>query len=174
LSVPARSLLSLLVLLAPHIALAQGASPLSTADVPQREDPPLEQPFLDTETPVTWEDTQLAPNPLRLTEPTGDVWRGFVRGHCTAYVASRRRITFRGDAKRWPLNAVKAGYRLSDTPVVGAVVVTRESRYGHVAYVEQVHTDGSFTVSEMNYLGRYRISTRTLSVVDRRIVTFIL
>ncbi len=175
LSVPVRSLLSLLVLLAPHIAFAQDGSPLgASTNALQKEEPPLERPFLDTQTPVTWEDTQLASNAPRLTEPTGDVWRGFVRGHCTSYVASRRRITFRGDAKRWPTNAVAAGYRLSETPVVGAVMVTRESRYGHVAYVERVNADGTFLVSEMNYLGRYKISTRTLGDSDPRIVTFIL
>lgn len=79
---------------------------------------------------------------------------------------------FRGDAKRWPENAVKAGHTLGSRPIVGAVVVTNESRYGHVAYVEKVDGD-TFTISEMNYRGRYKVSTRTLAVGDKRIRSFI-
>ena len=58
------------------------------------------------------------------------------------------------------------------TPIPGAIVVTGESRYGHVAVVEKVDGD-DFTVTEMNYKGRGIIDTRTLSLGDGYIRGFI-
>lgn len=76
----------------------------------------------------------------------------FPRGYCTWYVASKRKITFGGNAKAWLKNGKAAGYATGSSPAVGAVVVTNESSYGHVAYVEEVK-GGQFRVSEMNYKG---------------------
>ena len=52
-------------------------------------------------------------------------------------------------------------------------MVTYESRMGHVAYVESVNPDGSFTVSEANYRGFGVVSTRTLRVNQVPLETFI-
>jgi surface antigen len=41
-------------------------------------------------------------------------------------------------------------------------MVTNESGYGHVAYVESVNGDGSWTVSEMNYRGWDQVDQRTI------------
>ena len=40
---------------------------------------------------------------------------------------------------------------------------TTQGGYGHVAYVESVNSDGSVTVSEMNYQGVGVVSTRNFS-----------
>lgn len=110
--------------------------------------------------------------PVALTVPGGGAHK-FPWGQCTYYVATKRKVTFRGNAKEWPRNARAAGYRTGDTPVVGAIAVTSESWYGHVVYVERVNDDGSFTFSEMNYAGLGVVTRRTMKTSDRRFVTFI-
>jgi len=110
--------------------------------------------------------------PIALTDSNAAPHR-FPWGQCTYYVSTRRLIPFRGNAKEWPRTAKAAGFKLGRTPVVGAVVVTNESWYGHVGYVEKVNDDGSFTFSEMNYAGLGIITRRTMSAGDRRFVTFI-
>lgn len=98
----------------------------------------------------------------------------FPWGQCTYYVATQRKITFRGNAKEWLRNGKAAGYGVGDVPVVGAVVVTTESWYGHVGYVEWVSADGSrFKFSEMNYVGLGVVSRREMSVNDRRVRGFV-
>lgn len=160
-----RLLITLVLVVVPQAAVAEDAA--------LAEEPAPFPEIVMEATPVTWEETKLAPPPPRLTVPTGEAWMGFVAGHCTRYVASQRLITFRGHARDWPQNAVRAGYTLSDTPLVGAVIVTTESRWGHVAIVRGVG-DATVTFEEMNYLGRWRVSTRTLSRIDPRIRTYIL
>lgn len=97
----------------------------------------------------------------------------FAYGYCTWYVANRRYIPWLGNAIEWWGNASAAGYAEGQTPMVGAVMVTRESGYGHVAYVESVNGDGSWTVSEMNYAGWNVISSRTLRPGQAPVVGFI-
>jgi len=97
----------------------------------------------------------------------------FPWGYCTWYVATRRHIPWSGHAKSWLVNARSYGYRVDNTPSVGAVMVTTEdSRYGHVAYVEAIH--GSIiTISEMNYVGFGIKSVRTISANSRVIRGYI-
>jgi len=52
-------------------------------------------------------------------------------------------------------------------------MVTWESSVGHVAYVEAVHPNGSFTVSEMNYVGYGRVSSRTVTTGSVSLIGFI-
>jgi LysM repeat protein len=60
--------------------------------------------------------------------------------------------TWCGNAWQWYSRAKAYGRPVGATPRVGAIMVTWESPYwGHVAYVEQVYSDGSWLVSEMNY-----------------------
>ena len=59
--------------------------------------------------------------------------------------------------------AAQSGYTVNNTPKAGAVMQTTQGGYGHVAYVENVNSDGSVTVSEMNYQGVGVVSTRTIS-----------
>jgi surface antigen len=86
----------------------------------------------------------------------------FSYGFCTYYVATRRFVPWFGDAGQWWPNARAAGYPEGSTPQVGAIMVTRESAIGHVAYVESVNGN-TFTVSEMNFTA--------WNVVDRRTIT---
>lgn len=86
----------------------------------------------------------------------------FPFGWCTWYVASRRYVPWRGNASAWPYRARSYGYQTGRTPAVGAIMVTRESRWGHVAYVEAVHGN-TVTISEMNFSRWGRVNRRTLS-----------
>ena len=86
----------------------------------------------------------------------------FPYGWCTWYVASRKHVPWGGNAGTWLYHAKAYGAKTGKSAKVGAIVVTRESRYGHVAVVEKVK-GGSITVSEMNYRGWGKVSKRTLS-----------
>jgi LysM repeat protein len=100
---------------------------------------------------------------------------GFPAGRCTWYVATWRNVTWRGDAGWWYDNAKAQGYPVGSTPRVGAIMVTWESYLGHVAYVESVNADGSWTVSEMNYVAFDVIDWRTIhpGQLGTRLVGFI-
>jgi hypothetical protein len=76
----------------------------------------------------------------------------FPWGYCTWYVSTRRYVPWMGDAHSWYANAQAYGYSTGRTPAVGAIMVTWESWWGHVAYVESV-SGSCWTVSEMNYAG---------------------
>ena len=97
----------------------------------------------------------------------------FAYGYCTWYVANRRNIPWFGNAIEWWPNARPYGYAEGGSPAVGAVMVTRESPIGHVAYVESVGGDGSWTVSEMNYAGWNMVSRRTIHPGQVPLVGFI-
>jgi LysM repeat protein len=87
---------------------------------------------------------------------------GFPVGWCTWYVATKRNVTWRGDAGYWYANASAQGYPVGPTPKVGAIMVTWESWAGHVSYVEAVNPDGSWVVSEMNWIAFDVINERTI------------
>jgi hypothetical protein len=99
----------------------------------------------------------------------------FPVGWCTYYVATWRNVTWTGDAGWWYDNARAQGYAVGPTPKVGAIMVTWESYLGHVAYVEAVNADGSWTVSEMNYVAWNVIDWRTIKPgqLGTRLVGFI-
>lgn len=86
----------------------------------------------------------------------------FPYGYCTWYVASRRAVPWTGDAWQWFGQARAYGYATGSTPRPGAIMVTWESGWGHVAIVESVNPDGSWVVSEMNFVGWGVVSQRTL------------
>ncbi len=100
---------------------------------------------------------------------------GFPAGWCTYYVATWRNVTWRGDAGWWYDNAKAQGYPVGSQPKVGSIMVTWESYLGHVAYVEAVNPDGSWTVSEMNYVAFGVIDWRTIKPgqLGTRLVGFI-
>jgi surface antigen len=104
----------------------------------------------------------------------GPISNHFPAGYCTWYVASRRDIPWFGNAFDWWQNAQPYGYAEGQVPQVGAIMVTRESiAYGHVAYVEAVNRDGSWTVSEMNFVGWNVKSGRTIKPGQLPLVGFI-
>ena len=90
-------------------------------------------------------------------------------GNCTWYAYERRMQlgrpvgSFWGNAATWAAYARAAGYLVNNTPAVGAVM-QNGGGYGHVAIVESVNSDGSITISEMNYAGNFnRVTSRTVS-----------
>jgi LysM repeat protein len=100
---------------------------------------------------------------------------GFPVGWCTYYVATKRNVTWRGDAGFWYQNAAAAGYPVGHAPKVGSIMVTWESWAGHVSYVEAVNADGSWVVTEMNFVAFNVIDQRTIKPgqLGARLVGFI-
>jgi surface antigen/LysM repeat protein len=96
----------------------------------------------------------------------------FPYGYCTWYVAQKRYVPWGGNAGTWLYHAKSAGYQTGKAPRVGAIMVSSESWWGHVAVVESV-SGGSFTVSEMNYRGWGKKSTRTILASSRVVKGFI-
>jgi N-acetylmuramoyl-L-alanine amidase len=96
----------------------------------------------------------------------------FPYGYCTWYVASRRYVPWGGNAGTWLYHAKAAGYSTSKSPRVGSIIVTSESWWGHVGIVEKV-SGGEITISEMNYKGFAKKSTRVLSSASRVIKGYI-
>ncbi len=87
---------------------------------------------------------------------------GFFQGQCTSWVAfrlgQRNGLGFSnwytgrhwGNASEWAKVAKDMGRKPDKIPAVGAVAWFKR---GHVAYVEQVNTDGTIVISEMNFDG---------------------
>ncbi len=89
-------------------------------------------------------------------------------GNCTWYAYERRLQlgrpvgSFWGNAATWSMYARAAGYLVDNKPSAGAVM-QNGGGYGHVAIVESVGSDGSITISEMNYAGNFnRVTSRTV------------
>ena len=91
----------------------------------------------------------------------------YTSGQCTWYVYDKVGGTIGstwGNANNWATSAQSAGYTVNHTPEKGSILQSSAGAYGHVAYVESVGSDGSVTVSEMNYNGGpYVVDTRTIS-----------
>jgi surface antigen len=90
---------------------------------------------------------------------------GYSYGYCTAYVQNQLGWVPNGwgNANRWASNAKADGYTVSNTPIVGAVAQTSSGALGHVAVVTGVSGD-QVTISETNYVGWNKVSSRTVSV----------
>lgn len=85
----------------------------------------------------------------------------YTPGYCTWYAKSRRpdlpnRL---GNASSWVARAAAQGFATGGTPQAGAI----GQQGNHVVYVERVNSDGTVTVSEMNYTGLFAISNRTVA-----------
>ncbi|WP_145411415.1 CHAP domain-containing protein, partial [Paenibacillus xylanexedens] len=69
-----------------------------------------------------------------------------------------------GNANNWASAASSAGYTVNNSPEAGSILQSSEGSMGHVAYVENVNSDGLVNVSEMNYNGGpFSVSERTIS-----------
>jgi surface antigen len=98
----------------------------------------------------------------------------YAYGNCTYYAYERRAAlgrpigSFWGNASSWAFSAAAAGFTVDRNPEVGAVAqwdAYQGGSYGagHVGIVESVNSDGSITISEMNYLFNFnRVTYRTL------------
>lgn len=82
----------------------------------------------------------------------------YTKGYCTWYVKNMRPDlpNSLGNADTW---YIRYSGPKGSVPAVGAAGVTRS--YMHVVYVTAVNGDGTVTVSEMNYKGWNRVSSRT-------------
>ncbi|MCG2692552.1 LysM peptidoglycan-binding domain-containing protein [Candidatus Parcubacteria bacterium] len=142
--------------------------------VPNGKMPPPPQPTYS----YTQKNTLLSkifssPPDSPITDPMAGQGHRFPWGQCTWYVAQKRYVPWRGDAKNWIANARNMGYKIGSTPVLGAIIATKENWYwGHVGYVEAVGP-GTVTFSEMNYKGVGVYSKRTLSQNDSKIIGYI-
>lgn len=96
----------------------------------------------------------------------------FPYGYCTWYVASRRYVPWGGNAGTWLYHAKAAGYSTGKAPRPGSIIVTSESWWGHVGIVEKVN-GSEVTISEMNYKGWGKKSSRTISTGSRVIKGYI-
>lgn len=89
---------------------------------------------------------------------------GYPWGWCTWYAAYRKKVPHRwGNAGNWLNSARRDGYEVGSVPKAGAIVVTTDSIWGHVAYVESV-SGNSIVISEMNYKGFGIISSRSIPI----------
>jgi surface antigen len=123
-----------------------------------------------------------APHPAPATRlfswvPAGGFPDRFPYGQCTWWAAYNRHVTWNGNADEWLANAKRLGLPTNSAPSVGAIAVYRpgggySDLYGHVAVVIAVGA-GTYTVSEMNFIGWGRVSTRSVPWPDRHVEGFI-
>lgn len=97
----------------------------------------------------------------------------FDPGQCTWYVAQIYSIPWMGNANQWPAAAAAAGQAEGSTPVVGAIMESADSGFGHVSVVTSVTDYNDWAVTEMNYMGPYVTDTRQVSRGSSNLVTFI-
>jgi len=141
--------------------------------VPNGQMPPPPPPRRIVRQPTPRPAALLVEGGLPAEEPRGEQCHKFVPGQCTWYIAKKYCIPWTGHAKQWLANARRMGYEIGSEPGVGAIMSRRENwRYGHVVYVESFD-ETTVTFSEMNYLGRYVISRRTVSRDDPLILGYI-
>lgn len=104
---------------------------------------------------------------------------GGVAGQCTWYVYNRFsqlgkpiRHAPMGNGGEWAFYAQNYGYQVTRNARAGTAicfppwVAGSHPTYGHIAFVEKVNSDGSVLISEMNAVGEFIISTRTLSKAE--------
>ena len=111
-------------------------------------------------------------NGLRSVSNSGNL---YTTGQCTYYAFDRRAELGKpigslwGNASNWAYSANQAGFNVDHTPEVGAVFQSGPGQngagaYGHVGVVESINSNGSVTVSEMNWNGGVNVkSYRTIS-----------
>lgn len=92
----------------------------------------------------------------------------YAPGYCTWYAKNMRpdMPNNLGNADTWVSRAAAQGMATGSEPRVGAI-----GQQGmHVVYVQSVNSDGTVTISEMNYRGLYVISSRTVPASTFRYV----
>jgi surface antigen len=92
----------------------------------------------------------------------------YVAGYCTWYVKNRRPDLPNnlGNAISWVSRAAAQGIPTGSTPRVGAV----GQQGNHVVYVESVNSDGTVTITDMNWSGLYVVTTRTVPATNFRYI----
>lgn len=93
-------------------------------------------------------------------------------GECTYYIFDKVKEDGNmidrgwGDAEHWANRAADDDYHVDDTPKNGSIMQTTRGEIGHVAYIETVHEDGSFDITEMNFTQPYEVTDRTIEAED--------
>jgi surface antigen len=91
-------------------------------------------------------------------------------GNCTYWVFMRRAQINEpipnswGNAATWAVRASADGHVVDHTPSYGAIMQISDVDHGlgHVAFVEQVDSDGTWHVSEMNVAGFDEVDTKSM------------
>lgn len=95
-------------------------------------------------------------------------------GECTYYIFDKVNADGNmidrgwGDAEHWATRAEADDYRVDDIPTEGAIMQTTRGEIGHVAYIEAVHADGSFDITEMNFIEPFEVTDRTIESEDAK------
>ncbi|MCS4487121.1 glucosaminidase domain-containing protein [Staphylococcus americanisciuri] len=109
----------------------------------------------------------------------------YPQGQCTWYVYHRMAQFGKsiagnmGNAAEWTGSAYQKGYKVTGHPTKHSAVVFQpgqlgaDSYYGHVAFVEQVRSDGSIVISESNVKGLGVISYRTIDATSAQSLDYI-
>ena len=92
----------------------------------------------------------------------------YTPGYCTWYAKNKRPDlpNRMGNASSWVSSAAAQGFTTGSIPQVGAI----GQQGNHVVYVESVNSDGTVTVSEMNWSGLFVVSTRTVPAGNFRYI----
>jgi hypothetical protein len=109
--------------------------------------------------------------------PSSGYASAFPAGECTSWAAKNHPVLWNGNANEWLSAARTVGAFTSSTPSLGAIVVYAaatpyDRAFGHVAIVTDVGL-GTYTVSEMNYLGHGVVDARTVQWPDGHVEGFI-
>lgn len=121
----------------------------------------------------------LADSGNQLYSGTASTANTYDYGYCTFWVAQRRIEVGKpvpntwGNANTWDTGALFSGYRVDHTPEQYAIMQTDAGDLGHVAFVEKVEADGSWTISEMNVKGWDILSSRTFKPGEAKNYIFI-
>lgn len=131
----------------------------------------LEPSILPTTTTTYEQGTLLA----EYVDPRSDGFSSFPWGSCTEYVARQRPELFinedgtrrmTGNAEDWLRNAQRLWLEIGSIPQKWSIAVYYEGRwgrqYGHVAYVQEIQSNGMIIVSEMNYEQEYVVTYRVV------------
>ena len=116
--------------------------------------------------------TQSAPSSssVSLSSASGSSCNLYTAGQCTYYVYDKvggKIGSTWGNASNWASAAASSGYTVNNTAKAGSILQSSTGAMGHVAYVENVNSDGSVEVSEMNYgQGAGVVTSRTISASE--------
>jgi surface antigen len=102
-------------------------------------------------------------------------------GNCTWWVSMRRSQIGEsipnswGNAATWASRAQADGYLVDHNPAYGSImqIPNVDNGLGHVAFVESVGADGTWTISEMNVKGLDVVDSKTLSLANAANYNFI-
>lgn len=151
-----------------QIADPNSIKPGDVIVIPQADEQIATRPLPEVASPVqpVTTTTQTTATKARTASTSRPVARGssggnsYSPGYCTWYAKSRRPDLPNnlGNADTWVARAAAQGFATGSAPRAGAI-----GQQGmHVVYVERVNSDGTVTISEMNYNGYGVVSSRTV------------